>query len=242
MTEIVVKRGPAEVARRTAELFVSAAADSIRKRGRFVVALSGGSTPGTLYRLLSGPDFRNRVEWPKVLFFFGDERNVPADSEKSNYRMAKDSLFDRLGREDLKVFRWETESAAPSGVASAYGSKIFAELGDQPVFDLVLLGLGPDGHTASLFPHSPALAENKRVAVENWVEKFNGYRLTMTFPVFNEARNVIFMVAGGDKKDAVRNVIEGRGDPKEYPARYVRPENGRLIWLLDEAAAAGLSG
>jgi 6-phosphogluconolactonase len=242
MTEIVVKRDAAEVAREAAGLFVSFADEAIATRGRFFTALAGGSTPKALYRLLSGPEFKNKVDWSKIVFFFGDERNVPPDAEESNFRMARESLFDPLGRDDLNVFRWATESGTPSEVASRYESTILQEVGEQPIFDLILLGLGLDAHTASLFPFSPALREATRFAIENWVEKFNAFRLTMTLKVFNAARNAVFVVAGGDKKDALRIVLEGDRDPQAFPAQAVSPKDGRLIWLLDEAAAADLLG
>jgi 6-phosphogluconolactonase len=242
MTEIVVRRDAGEVAAEASERFVRLADEAVRQRGQFSVALSGGSTPKALYGLLSSAPFRDRVDWSKVLLFFGDERNVTPDADDSNYRMAREALFDPLGREtDLKVFRWKTETGIPSEVASNYEKEIVGALGPTPAFDLVLLGLGPDAHTASLFPHSPALTETGRLAVENWVEKFDAYRLTLTFPVINAARTVMFLVAGKDKAAAVITVLSENGDPTEFPARSVRPNTGELVWVLDKAAADGLS-
>jgi 6-phosphogluconolactonase len=242
MTEIVVKRDASEVAREAADLFVSLAKEAAESRGRFSISLAGGSTPKALYRLLSGPEFKDQVDWSKIVFFFGDERNVPPNAEESNFRMAKESLFEPLRRKDLNVFRWTTESGEPAEIASQYESVMVREVGELPIFDLILLGLGPDAHTASLFPFSPALQETTRFAVENWVEKFNAFRLTMTLTVFNAARNVVFLVAGDDKKDALRIVLEGDRDLQAFPAQAVSPKDGRLIWLLDEAAAADLLG
>lgn len=240
LPEIEVFQNIDELSRRAAELFVDLANKAIGSRRTFSVSLAGGSTPKALYRLLSSPEYRGRINWSQVKFFFGDERNVPPTAANSNYRMAKESLFDSLDRDDLNVFRWPTEGGTPADVAGEYATVLGRELGSFPRFDLVLLGLGPDAHTASLFPHSPALNEKLKTATENWVEKLNDFRLTLTFPLFNNARNVVFLVAGEDKADAVKSVIKGGRDLQNYPAQGVDPTDGALIWLLDRAAAAKL--
>lgn len=238
--EIEVFQNKDELSRRAADLFVGVANGAVGSRRICSVSLAGGSTPRALYYLLSGLEFRDRVDWSKIRFFFGDERNVPPTSSESNFRMAKESLFDPLDRDDLKVFRWMTENESPARVASEYAETLKREFGGFPVFDLVLLGLGPDAHTASLFPHSPALDEKHQTAVANWVEKLNDHRFTLSLSVFNKARNVILLVAGPDKAEAVDLVLEGERNLQEYPAQALAPSDGRSIWLLDHAAAGKL--
>jgi 6-phosphogluconolactonase len=209
--------------------------------GSFTVCLSGGSTPRKLFSLLASDEHRSGIDWSKVTFFFGDERNVPADSLESNYRMANDSLLKPLGIRASRIHRWRTELGNPDATALDYEDKLrrhFAREGRG--FDLTLLGLGSDGHTASLFPHSRALQEQEKYAAANWVEKLGGHRLTTTFPAINGSSNVIFMVTGDEKATAVRDVLEGEFQPDELPAQLVVPEKGSLCWLLDRPAAANL--
>ena len=234
MRTILIKKNAVELAVTAAEAFVEIAHAAIAERGKFSVALSGGSTPAALYSLLAG-EYRNRIPWNKALFFFGDERNVPPDSPESNYRMASETLLEPLGIEGPAVIRWQTELGATE--AAAEYDRHMAAGGPH---DLILLGLGSDGHTASLFPNSSALRETEKLAVANWIDKFNDFRLTMTFPAINRSTCAMFLVSGIEKAGAVRSVLEGEFRPDEYPAQMVGPEQGQLLWLLDEAAASGL--
>jgi 6-phosphogluconolactonase len=239
--EIVITKTPEELSSHAARLFARVGRDAMDRFGSFAVALAGGSTPRKLYSLLSSNQYRSGIDWSKVSFFFGDERNVSADSPQSNYRMAKESLLEPLGIVASRVHRWRTELDDPDAIANDYEDKVrrhFAREGRG--FDLVLLGLGTDGHTASLFPHTRALHERERYAIANWVDKLGAYRLTETFPAINRAANVLFMVAGTEKAAAVAQVLEGEFRPDEFPAQLVIPENGSLYWLLDRAAGANL--
>jgi 6-phosphogluconolactonase len=195
MSEIIVADDLKDLNRRAADKFVELARNTAR---RFTVALAGGSTPKSFYQLLAGPGFADKIDWSKVFFFFGDERFVPADHADSNFRMAKENLFDPLGTAAENIFRWRTETGGAHETAADYEKTIqnFFTITTLPRFDLILLGLGPDGHTASLFPYSPALKEVSRIAVANPVEHLASSRLTVTFPVLNNAANVICLVTG----------------------------------------------
>jgi len=224
-----------------AEEFVRAARTAIGAQGRFTVALSGGSTPKSLYSLLASsyPSF----VWNRVFLFFGDERHVPPTDSESNYRMVKESLLSKISIPSENVFRVPAENPDAAAAASDYEAQLrrFFELkgAEFPRFDLILLGVGPDGHTASLFPDSAALDESSRLVVANWAAKYNTYRITFTFPVINRAGEVLFLVSGADKADMLQQVLEGKSTPA-LPAQRVEPANGNLLWMLDEAAAAKL--
>jgi len=229
-----------------AEEFVRTARTAIGAQGRFTVALSGGSTPKALYSLLAAnyADFA----WNCVFLFFGDERHVPPTDPDSNYRMVHESLLTKIAIPAENVFRVPAENPDAAAAASDYEVQLrrFFELrpgdrpGEFPRFDLILLGLGPDGHTASLFPDSAALDESSRLVVANWVAKFNTYRITFTFPVLNRAAEVMFMAIGADKADMLYKVLEGKSIPP-LPSQRVQPSDGNLLWMLDEAAAAKLT-
>jgi 6-phosphogluconolactonase len=245
--ELVVLGDPAAVATEAAARLVAAANGAVEARGRFAVALSGGSTPRALYERLATPAWRDRVPWSRSEIFWGDERSVPPDHADSNYRLARASLLDSAGVPPERVHRMAGEAADPRAAAAAYEGEIARVLGGvpgeaPPAFDLVLLGLGPDGHTASLFPGTPALAERRRWTAENPVPRLGTVRLTLTFPILNRARDVLFLVAGADKAAVLREVLDGPADPTRLPAQGVRPAAGRLVWLVDRAAAAALSG
>ena len=230
MSGVTVLEDAAAVARAAASLFVDAAREAIAARGRFVVALSGGSTPKATFDLLAR-EHRDAIDWAKVIAFPGDERCVPSDHPDSNYRTARERLVDPgpLPGENLR--RWPTEE--PLDLAAAAFETMLAGLGRM---DLVMLGLGPDGHTASLFPRSSALDATDRLAVATWVEKLGAHRLTLTARAINSARRVVFLVAGHDKRDALEVVLEGPRDPSRLPAELVFPEDGELLWLVDRAA------
>ena len=238
-----VSRDLNELSRVAANFFVATANEAIDRSGRFTVSLSGGSTPKALYRLLSTDEFSDAIDWARVYFFFGDERFVPLDSADSNFRMVNESLFEPLQIPDDNVFRWKTELDSPASTAADYDTRTaqFFELGrgELPRFDLTLLGLGEDGHTASLFPGTTALNVTGRLAVENWVEKLNMYRLTMTFPVINNSAVCAFLAAG-EAKAYIIAAIQYDPSSTDYPVARVAPISGELYWLLDEAAASKL--
>ncbi len=180
-----------------ANLFVDIARNSITLNGSFTVVLAGGSTPRKLYSLLASDHYRHELDWKKVTFFFGDERHVPPDSDQSNYRMANETFLSPLNIAPENVHRWQAELADSSDAADKYEAKLRDHLGSKNgSLDLVLLGLGEDGHTASLFPLTSALGESERLAVANWVEKLNTHRLTLTSKAINVARNIVFLVSG----------------------------------------------
>jgi 6-phosphogluconolactonase len=233
-----------------AEEFIRAARTAIGAQGRFTVALSGGSTPKALYSLLAAnyADFA----WNRVFLFFGDERHVPPTDPESNYRMVQESLLTKITIPAENVFRVPGENPDAAAAAAEYEAQLrrFFELrsqvrpgdrgGEFPRFDLILLGMGPDGHTASLFPDSPALDEASRLVVANWVAKFNTHRITFSFPVLNHAAEVMFMASGADKADMVHQVLEAKNTPP-LPSQRVQPSDGRLLWMVDEAAAGKLT-
>ncbi len=228
-----------------AEKFVEIANDSIDRSGKFSVALAGGSTPKSLYQTLSSENFKGKIDWSKVYFLFGDERNVSPDDEESNFKMANESLFEPLTISVENIFRWQTESKEADKIAADYENKIksfFNLSADKfPRFDLILLGMGADGHTASLFPFSTALNESEKIAVANPVEKLDTARLTLTLPTINNAANVIFLVKGADKAETLRVVLEGDFEPEKYPSQSVKPQDGNLYWLIEREAARLLS-
>jgi 6-phosphogluconolactonase len=239
-----------EVATTAADLFHAAAEEfsrvgrqAIGAQGRFAVALSGGSTPKSLYSLLASSyaDF----PWARTYFFFGDERHVPPTDPESNYRMVNESLLSKVAIPAQNVFRVKAENPDAAAAAADYEAQLrkFFELkpSELPRFDLIFLGLGPDGHTASLFPDSEGLKETTKLVIANRVEKFKTHRISFTFPVLNNAGEVIFLVSGSDKAEMVREVLEGKPTPP-LPAQQVQPTNGRLLWMLDESAAARLKG
>jgi 6-phosphogluconolactonase len=225
-----------------AEMFVATGNEAIEKNGRFAVSLAGGSTPKALYRLLAA-EFVEKLDWQRTFFFFGDERFVARDAAESNFRMANENLFASLKISAANVFRWRTELVDAEAAARDYERRLrnFFQISplERPRFDFVLLGMGADGHTASLFPQTAALAENERLAVANRVEKLDAWRLTLTFPVFNNAARIAFLVAGADKAETLQKVL--RGAPPlaaDLPSQNIRPKSGDLVWLLDGAAAA----
>ena len=230
------------LSRAAAAEFVALAREAIRSRGRFTVALSGGSTPKMLYTLLAeDPEWRDQVAWDKVHFFFSDERHVPPDHPDNNYRMAYRSLLSKVPAPPWNAHRMATElmDAAPVADYCAHILREFFRLGpgEVPRFDLVLLGLGADGHTASLFPGNEALKETQRLAVAAWVPQMEAWRVTLTIPVFNNAAEVMFLVSGAGKAEALRAVLEGPEDSARWPAQSVRPWRGRRRFFVDQDAA-----
>jgi len=223
---------------------VLAANEAVSARGRFTIALSGGSTPKSLYNLLA-TNARTTLPWEHTLFFWGDERHVPPTDPESNYRMVDEAMLSKVPVPPANVYRMPAENPDAEAVAETYEQtlrKVF-QLGpnDVPQFDLILLGMGPDGHTASLFPGTAGLKEKSRLVIANWVEKLKTYRLSFTLPVINAARSVAFLVSGTDKAPVLKAVLEGNDPGELYPAKLVHPKDGKLIWFLDRAAASALS-
>jgi 6-phosphogluconolactonase len=231
------------VAREGAQRIAAAAARAVAERGRFTIALSGGSTPRRLYELLADPagPFRESVPWERVHVFFDDERHVPPDHPDSNYRMARMALLARVPAGSVHRMRGERREARTAAeeyeaeLGSFFGASPGIDL--PPRLDLVLLGLGADGHTASLFPGSAALGEGSRWVVAPFVERLGVFRITLTLPVLNRAREVLFLVSGAAKAEALSRSLAPPPDAPFPPAALVRPEAGTLVWLADAAAA-----
>jgi 6-phosphogluconolactonase len=240
-SDVRVFDDPEQVARAAAEKFVELAAEAVAEKGSFSVALAGGTTPRRVYELLAGEDLRGRVEWEKVHVFFGDERCVPPDHPDSNYRMANEALLSRVPLPAANVHRMKGRGDAAAN-ASLYEDELRGHFDDTawPRFDLVMLGMGDDGHTASLFPGTAALGERRAWVTANWVEKFGAWRITLTAPAINAARHVLFLVTGAGKAERLREVLCGGRDPERLPSQLIRPEDGTLEWYSDRAASAGL--
>ena len=227
---------PEELAEAAARAFAESAAVAIAERGRFAVALAGVSTPKATYEVLAR-DHSEDVDWPNVHAFFGDERTVPPDHEDSNYRMAREALLDHVPVGSVHRMRGELP---PEEAASSYESELEEFFGGGfPVLDLVMLGIGEDGHTASLFPETAALEVTDRLAVANPVPKLDTTRLTLTVPVFNAAREVRFLVAGAGKAEVLAEILKGDADPRRYPAKLVRPPGGPN-WMVERSATGWL--
>lgn len=238
MADFKIYPDPAALAEAAAAHFVAQAAQALARQPRFSVALSGGTTPQAAYRRLAMPDFARQLEWPRIHFFWGDERCVPPEHADSDYRMAREALLDHLALPASNIHRMRGE-LEPQPAALEYEQGLRAFFGEAlPRFDLVLLGLGEDGHTASLFPGTAALHETGRWAVANWVEKLHSWRLTLTPPVINQAAQVTFIVSGEPKAEILRSVTAGAYQPDVWPAQLVRPTPGPALWLTDEAAAS----
>jgi 6-phosphogluconolactonase len=235
----------AEVAAAAAGIFAAAAAEAAGSRGVGRIAISGGSTPKAMFALLadrSQPYFA-RVPWDKLHLFWVDERCVPPTDADSNYRMTNDAMLSKVALPPAQVHRMEGE-LDPQIAASNYEAAIRAEFGPDrsglPIFDLVLLGMGDDGHTASLFPHTQALHELSRIVIANHVPQKDTWRITLTSPVINLAREVAFLIEGSAKADVLHDVLLGPYDPEATPSQLIRPASGKLAFLLDSAAAAKL--
>jgi len=244
-TQRIVAPDARALARQAAELFVTLAQRAAGEEGaRFTVALSGGGTPKALYGLLAAPPYAGQVPWERVHLFWGDERHVPPDNEESNYRMVNEALLSSIAIPAENVHRVRAEEPDAAGVARDYADNLrgFFDLqpNEWPRFDLVLLGLGPDGHTASLFPGTDALHDTTHLVAAPFVAKFNAHRITLTAPALNNAATVAFLVAGAEKAAVLRDVIDGPRDVDRLPAQLIAPTNGTLVWMLDEAAAGKL--
>jgi 6-phosphogluconolactonase len=246
-TEVRIHQDGREWVREACDCLRSVSDEAIRSQGRVLIALSGGSTPKALYQSLASPEWRGRFEWDQMVFFFGDERCVPPDHPESNYGMTQAVMFLPLGIKPEQVHRMRGELGDPAIAAREYEQTLRNVTGCPspaiPRLDVILLGLGDDGHTASLFPGTTAVCERTDLVAVGRAPRGIVSRLTLTLGVINQASVVLFLVAGGGKAPIVRAVLEPRSDTeRNFPAALVRPEAGRLIWLIDQSAAAGLSG
>jgi 6-phosphogluconolactonase len=238
--QIISCRDGADLSERAAEEFVRLARQAIQLAGRFTVALSGGSTPKALYTLLAAPGFAQRISWNCAHLFWGDERCVPPDHPESNYRMVEETLISKIQIPHENVHRMAGEKT-PQIAALEYEAELkrFFKLADGalPRFDLILLGLGEDGHTASLFPGSAALNDEEHLVAAVYVDKMNTYRLTLTLPVLNAGKEVVFLVAGASKAAIVKELLGGQASAMNYPAARIQPREGKLIWMITADAA-----
>ncbi len=244
--EIRILPDAAATAKRAAQEFVQAAAAAVREKGSFNVALAGGSTPKALYSLLvNDPGLRSQVPWDKIHLFFGDERHVAPDHPDSNFRMATEAMISKSPLKPEQVTRIKGEYADADQAAREYEKALreYFQLknGEYPRLDLVLAGMGNEGHTLSLFPGTKALHADGRLVVRNWIGKLCAERITLTAPVACNSAEIIFMVTGADKAPALKAVLEGPFEPEQLPAQLLQPQNGKLLWLVDAAAGAMLS-
>ena len=242
---VIVESSASDLCEKAAIRWRELSQKAIAERGRFNVVLSGGSTPRELYQILASRGFRMQIDWSKTEFFFGDERSVPADDLDSNFRMVCEALFEKIALADEQIHRMRAEAEDLEGAAAAYQEMIAGRFeidaaGNPPSFDLVLLGMGPDGHTASLFPHTSGLGETQRWVVANDVPQLDTRRMTMTVPLINTARSVVFLIAGESKANPLFEVLCGADDPELYPSQRIAPTAGSLTYFLDRAAAAKL--
>lgn len=248
--QVRVYKDQDELALKAARRFARLADQYVVGSGRFTVALSGGSTPKAMFALLAESPFVETIPWSSIYFFWGDERCVPPDHADSNYRMTMETLLARVPVPQENIFRMAGELADADQAAQQYAdtlqqfflqpaaSRATAPLANVPRFDLVFLGMGGDGHTASLFPETAALHNDSDIVTANYVEKFKAYRITLTAKTINNARNVTFLIAGQDKAETLRQVLEGERQTERYPSQMIQPRSGTLLWLVDEAAAS----
>jgi 6-phosphogluconolactonase len=240
MTDIRFYPDLSSLVKASVELFVTLADESIKKQGYFTVALSGGSTPQPIYQALSEPDISDLVDWSHIHLFWGDERHVPHDHPDSNYRMVKEALLDRSAISDKNIHQVPVErDARLSAFSYEEELRCFFD-GSWPQFDLVFLGMGTDGHTASLFPHTAGLSESHRWFIANYSPKLESWRLTLTKKAINAARNIAVIVSGESKAATLAEVFTGTRNPVEKPIQYISPTDGRMIWLIDQTAASRL--
>jgi 6-phosphogluconolactonase len=244
--EVRILADGAAIAKRAAEEFVRAATSAADGKGCFTVALAGGSTPKALYGLLvNDPALRSQVPWDKAHLFFGDERHVAPDQPDSNFRMATEAMISKSPLKPEQVTRIKGEYPDAETAALEYEEKLreYFKLkgGENPRFDLLLAGMGSEGHTLSLFPGTKALHADGRLVVRNWIGKLCTDRITLTAPAASNAAEIMFMVTGADKAPALKSVLEGPFEPEQLPAQLLQPKNGKLLWLVDSAAGSMLS-
>jgi 6-phosphogluconolactonase len=229
----------AALAEAAAEHIVAVLRETLTRRDYAHVALAGGSTPRAVNALLTAPPHRDAVDWTRVAFWFGDERCVPPDDQDSNYRMNHETLLDPLGIDPARIHRMRGEDD-PGAAAADYDAVLRRELGENARLDLILLGMGPEGHTASLFPGTVAGIDNDKHCIAHYVPQLGKWRITLTPRAINAARNVAITAGGAEKAGALKAVLEGPRDTDAFPAQVVHPRDGNLRWLVDEAAASEL--
>jgi len=238
--EIVIASDSESLAKAAARLLTDKGKTAVADRGVFALAVSGGSTPKRLFELLAdenGPFF-NTLPWKETQIFWVDERHVPPDSKESNYRMTREAMLSHAPIPESNIHRIISEHPSAQDAAVQYEAKLKAFFNGLPQFDLTILGLGEDGHTASIFPGSPVLNENIRFVAAPWVEKLNTFRITLTLPVLNNSVSTAFLVSGKGKSEILREVLEGKFDPSKLPSQAIRPTNGELKWMVDTEAAS----
>lgn len=242
--EIIHCKGREDLTIVGAERLLSLAKEAVRLNGRFTLSLAGGSTPRLLYRLLSSGKYRNKIPWDKVHLFWGDERCVPPDHPDSNYGMVRGTLLSAIDIPPGNVHRIKGElgEAAAPDYEKILKMNFVADGQAFPCFDLILLGMGDDGHTASIFPGTPAVSDEKAWVREVFVERFKSMRISLTPPVINSAAEIMLLVSGEEKAPALKEVLEGNFDPGLYPAQLLRRARGNVTWLIDEAAGSLLTG
>lgn len=226
-----------EIIKKAAELFVNVANEAINKKGNFTVALTGGTSPEGLYRLLSEDQYKKQIDWSKVLVFWGDERWVPLDNELSNAKMSYDTLLNNVPVLSDNIFPMYKDGIKPEDFASEYNALLKEKLGNDGVMDLILLGMGGDGHTASLFPGTEVLKEQEKWVSAYYLDAQQMYRITLTAPFLNKARKTVVITFGEAKADALKEVLEGEYNPSQYPSQLLKPSDGELLFLVDEKAA-----
>jgi len=221
-----------------AQLFVQASQHAIAQRGRFAVALTGGTSPEGLYRLLASSPYREQVQWEQVDIFWGDERWVPLDDERSNARMARETLLSHVPVPQSQIFPMWADGVSPEEFAQQYEQTLRDHLNADGCFDLILLGMGADGHTASWFPHTKVLHEHNKWVAAYYLDAQDMYRITLTIPLVNRANQIAVIAYGNNKADALYEVLKGARNSEQYPAQLIDLSGDRVTWLVDEAAAA----
>lgn len=236
-----ISKNSDELSEKFAEWLVDYVAEVLKKQDRFTIALSGGSTPKKLYQLLASEKYKNKIDWSKLHFFWGDERFVPFDDERNNAKMAYEELLDHVPVDKKNIHVMETVGPEPEESAIEY-EKLLHDYFDNKAstFDLVILGLGNDAHTLSLFPGYEVVAETKKWVSALYLKEQQMYRITLTAAVVNKAARVAFLVSGGDKAAALYHVLASEHEPYLYPSQAIQPFNGELYWFYDEAASADL--
>lgn len=226
-----------EILRKAAEIFSQSAKDAIKEKGYFSVSLTGGSSPKGLYQLLATDEYKKQIDWSKILVFWGDERWVPLDHELSNTKMAYEILLNHVPIPQENIFPMYKEGVKPEVYAAAYETQLKEKLGDDATIDLMLLGMGDDGHTASLFPQTEVLNEKKAWVSAYYLNSQEMYRITLTAPFINRAKNIVVITFGDAKAPALKQVLKGEYDPATYPSQLLDPVNGELLYLVDQKAA-----
>ena len=235
--QLIIRKNPTELAKTAADFITKRINEVLKTQARFTIALSGGSTPKALHELLAKPPYVEKIPWAQLHVFWGDERYVPIDDEQSNAGMAYDTLLGHVYTPEEQIHIWRTD-LEPDAAAADYDQVLHEYFNDRgPTFDLVLLGMGDDGHTLSLFPGTEVVHEQTAWTKAYFLTQQNMFRLTLTAPIVNRASCIVFLVAGPKKAEPLKEVLEGDYNPNKYPSQVIRPIDGELVWLVDEKAA-----